>query len=115
MDALTRGNLYEGIPAVLPDEWFQTLLDDGTTRIERIVSLGHRSGDDFWFDQAWDEWVLLLKGGAGLAFAGAAEITVMAPGDWLRIPAGVKHRVEWTDPDGETVWLAVHLRHSGPI
>ncbi|MBR9981521.1 MAG: phosphoribosylaminoimidazole carboxylase [Desulfatitalea sp.] len=103
------------MPAALPDEWFQTLLDDGATRIERIVSLGHRSADDFWFDQASDEWVLLLKGGAGLAFAGTAEITVMAPGDWLRIPAGVKHRVAWTDPDGETVWLAVHLAHPGPI
>jgi len=24
------------------------------------------------------------------------------------IPARCRHRVEWTDPDQETVWLALH-------
>jgi cupin 2 domain-containing protein len=32
----------------------------------------------------------------------------MGPGDWLEIPARCRHRVAWTDPNQETVWLAVH-------
>ena len=31
----------------------------------------------------------------------------MGPGDWVNIPARVRHRVEWTDPKQKTVWLAV--------
>ncbi|MFO0919698.1 MAG: hypothetical protein U0872_15475 [Planctomycetaceae bacterium] len=34
----------------------------------------------------------------------------MAPGDFLNIPAGKKHRIDWTTPDQPTVWLAVHYR-----
>ena len=29
-------------------------------------------------------------------------------GSHLNIPAGTAHRVAWTAPDTETVWLAVH-------
>jgi hypothetical protein len=25
------------------------------------------------------------------------------------VPADRRHRVAWTDPTGETVWLAVHM------
>jgi cupin 2 domain-containing protein len=32
----------------------------------------------------------------------------MRPGDWLVIPARRRHRVEWTDPERPTVWLALH-------
>ena len=32
----------------------------------------------------------------------------MNPGDFVHIPAHVRHRVEWTDPHGQTVWLALH-------
>ena len=38
------------------------------------------------------------------------EIRVMAAGDHLDIPAHVRHRVEWTDADIPTVWLALHYR-----
>lgn len=33
----------------------------------------------------------------------------MHPGDWAVLPAHCRHRVAWTAPDRETVWLAVHL------
>ena len=29
-------------------------------------------------------------------------------GDYLHIPAHARHRVEWTDQDGPTIWIAVH-------
>lgn len=99
-------NLYENIPARLPDEVFTTLLRADDVRIERIVSQGHASPDGFWYDQDQHEWVILLKGAATLQFM---EKTVeLCPGDFVHIRAHEKHRVEWTSPNEPTVWLAVH-------
>ncbi len=44
-------NLFDGIPADLPRELFQTLLAAPGLRVERIVSLGHASPEGFWYDQ----------------------------------------------------------------
>ena len=38
----------------------------------------------------------------------------MRAGDYLNIPARRRHRVEWTAPDGPTVWLAVFYRGGPP-
>lgn len=108
MSPLNKLNLFEDIPAALPQEWFQTLFGNARLKIERIVSRGHASPPDFWYDQAWDEWVLLLQGSAGLSFADTPEIVPLGPGDALLIPAHTRHRVQWTDPDQDTIWLAVH-------
>jgi cupin 2 domain-containing protein len=35
------------------------------------------------------------------------DIVVLRTGNHLNIGAHVKHRVEWTDPTCETIWLAV--------
>jgi len=102
----TPANLFGELPPRLPDELFQTLLDAGAVRVERIVSLGHASPPDFWYDQARHEWVALLRGAARLRFEGEAPFE-MRPGDWVNIPAHRKHRVEWTTPDEPTIWLAV--------
>ncbi|NTV46153.1 MAG: hypothetical protein HGB11_06455, partial [Chlorobiales bacterium] len=37
-------------------------------RLERIVSEGHATPGGEWFDQEWDEWVILLSGSATLRF-----------------------------------------------
>jgi cupin 2 domain-containing protein len=100
-------NLIANIPADLPDERFDTLVESGAVTIERIVSKGHASPVEGWYEQDRNEWVLLVQGGARLVFADGREMR-MAPGDWLEIPARQKHRVAWTDPAQETVWLAVH-------
>ncbi len=91
----------------MPKELIETISETGTVRIERIVSKGHASPPCFWYDQDENEYVLLLKGSARLLFKEKKEILPMQPGDYVNIPAHVKHRVEWTDPDNETVWLAV--------
>jgi hypothetical protein len=44
-------------------------------------------------------------------FEGNDNIIELEPGDYINIPAHLKHRVEWTDPDIETVWLAVMWRN----
>ena len=43
-------NLFADLPHHLPDELFTPLLD-AAVRIERIVSHGHASPADFWYDQ----------------------------------------------------------------
>ncbi|MDD5285692.1 MAG: cupin domain-containing protein [Desulfuromonadaceae bacterium] len=107
-------NLFDGIPATLPEEIFQTLAERGNIRIERIVSEGHTTPEGEWYDQSWDEWVILLTGSAGLLFDGEPLPRTMNGGDYVMIPSGCRHRVEWTDPDLKTVWLAVHFGESKP-
>jgi cupin 2 domain-containing protein len=99
-------NLFAELPSNLPDELFTTLLETANVRIERIVSHGHVSPADFWYDQPQHEWVVVLKGAARLRFEDA--LIEMKPGDFMNIPAHQKHRVEWTTPDEPTIWLAVH-------
>jgi cupin 2 domain-containing protein len=101
------GNLFAEVSAHLPEEVFETLAHTDAVHIERIVSRGHTSPNDGWYDSEINEWVVLLKGTARIAFADGGEVA-MAPGDWLEIPAHRKHRVAWTDPEQESVWLAVH-------
>lgn len=98
-------NLFAEIPSRLPDELFTTLLDAPDVRIERIVSHGHASPADFWYDQKQHEWVLLLKGAARLQIE--EDLVEMKAGDALKIPAHQRHRVDWTTPDEPTIWLAV--------
>jgi cupin 2 domain-containing protein len=91
----------------VPDELKEVLLDRDSVRIERIVSRGHSSQPGFWYDQTDNEWVVLLSGRARLLFEGEPDPISLGPGDYLDIPAHTRHRVEWTDPDQDTVWLAV--------
>ena len=129
-------NLLTDLPAHLPAELVTTLLDTADVRIERIISHGHASPADFWYDQPQAEWVIVLKGAARLQFEdGMVEMKV---GDFLRgtdktsylcrfqgisgvlsgplnIPAFKRHRVDWTTPDVPTVWLGVRYGDQGEL
>jgi len=101
-------NLFAGLPsAALADEQFATILQRPGLRIERIVSTGQASPENFWYDQDEGEWVLLLQGEAKLRFADEADARHLRAGDFIDIAAHRRHRVDWTSPDGATVWLAV--------
>ncbi len=102
-------NIYSAIPQQLPDELLQTLYAKGPVQIERILSKGHASADDDWYAQIQDEWILLLDGRAELQFKNKTELIKLKPGDYLHIPAHTLHRVHWTAPDQETIWLAIHI------
>ncbi len=108
---MTTTNLFAGLPtAPQSDETTDVLARAPHGRVERIVSTGQASPPGFWYDQPWDEWVVLLSGSAGLHLHGEPAPRRLGPGDHLTIPARLRHRVEWTSPDEATVWLAVHLR-----
>jgi cupin 2 domain-containing protein len=102
-----RGNLFDDIPRPLREELVERIGGSGATRVERIVSRGQASPRDFWYDQDEDEWVVLLAGAARLRFEGEGGDVTLAPGDYVEIPAHTRHRVVWTDPTRDTVWLAV--------
>lgn len=98
-------NLFADVPAAVFEELHQTLHSDGKVRIMRIVSRGQASPPGFWYDQAEEEWVVVLQGAARLTCND--RVVELKPGDCLHIPAHQRHRVEWTTPDEPTIWLAV--------
>lgn len=101
-------NIFADIPGQLPEELFTTLLQHKNLKIERIVSRGHANPEDQWYDQDHDEWVLLVQGEAILELAEQRQLTKLHAGDYLLIPAHCKHRVEWTKPEIDNIWLAIH-------
>ena len=71
-------NIFSKIPECVPNELFEDIITAEHCKIERIVSEGHASpkeGD--WYDQEKNEWVMVVKGRAGLRFEGEDEIIVM--------------------------------------
>ena len=102
------GNIYTDLPSTVDGESFTQLLARPGCRVERIVSTGQTTPEDAPYDQAHDEWVLLLKGSARMWLDGQGDRALM-PGDHLLIPAHVRHRVTWTTPDEPTIWLALHF------
>lgn len=101
-------NLFQQIPTDLSEEFFENIVKSQSFRLERIISRGHATPEGEWYDQDDNEWVMLLQGSAGLCLEGKKTI-IMGPGDHLLLPAGLKHRVEWTDSATETIWLALHF------
>ena len=100
-------NIFTSMPEDFDDESIDVLLKSESLKIERIISKGHMSPDTGWYDQENDEWVLVLKGAALISFENDTDVN-LATGDYVNIAAHVRHRVKWTDPDIETIWLAVH-------
>ena len=110
MKNFTRNNLFKSTTVPLTDEFVDILSENKNVRIERILSRGHASPENFWYDQDRDEFVILLKGSARLLFQDNQETVELTVGDYLLILAHVKHRVEWTSIEEDTFWLAVHYK-----
>ena len=99
-------NIFETEGINLSDEFLETILPADSFFVERIISEGHASPQDFWYDQKTNEFVLLLKGEAEIQFE--EESIVLKPGDYLIIPKHKKHRVNRTHPKEKTFWLTIH-------
>ena len=100
-------NIFETIPDNIETEVFEELMKSDNVRIERIISKGHKSPASGWYDQDNNEWILVVQGEAILLFADESSVKMKA-GDYLNIMAHKKHKVEWTDPNIETIWLTIH-------
>jgi cupin 2 domain-containing protein len=108
MQKKTVHNILSHIPKNIQDEFIETLTKKKNVRVERIVSRGHCSPRNFWYDQDTDEFVIVLNGEAKIQFKDEKDIVYMKKGDYLIIPAHRKHRVQWTSPERDTIWLALH-------
>lgn len=102
-------NLFDSLPKELDVEVFEDIVRSSTVRIERIVSKGHTSPDTGWYDQNENEWVMVVKGKASLEFEDGS-ICDLSAGDYVNIPAHIKHKVSWTDPNEITIWLTVFYK-----
>jgi cupin 2 domain-containing protein len=105
MRSSNQSNIFADVPELIPSELFEAIAETQTIKIERIISKGHQSEPDFWYDQEQSEWVLVLKGAARLEFED--RFVTLQPGDYINIEPHQKHRVDWTTPDKETIWLAI--------
>ncbi|MGI9392075.1 MAG: cupin, partial [Parvibaculales bacterium] len=65
-DKFASGNIFSKLGSNLTEEEVTSLLAEGGVRVERIVSTGQATPEGKWYDQEQDEWVILLRGGAGL-------------------------------------------------
>jgi cupin 2 domain-containing protein len=105
---IEMGSLFKDIPPELPEEIFDTICATDSVKIERIVSRQHASPEGFWYDQDRNEFVLVVKGSAGLKLEGEDDLVVLKTGDYMNIGSHVKHRIEWTDASCDTIWLSVY-------
>ena len=100
-------NIFSSLPDKLEHESFEELLRHENIKIERIVSQGHASPENGWYDQKENEWIIVLEGSGSILFESGVEVN-LKKGDYLNIPAHTRHKVIWTDPNGITIWLAIH-------
>ena len=100
-------NISKQISCASGEEEFLTLLEENGVKIQRIVSHASSTPENEWYDQAYTEWVLVVRGHAVLEFE-AGERIQLNEGDYLAIPPHARHRVDETGP--ETIWLVVHLK-----
>ncbi|NJD21236.1 MAG: cupin domain-containing protein [Melioribacter sp.] len=99
-------NIFDNFSKENEKEFIEEILSTKNFKLGRIISEGHASSSNFWYDQDKNEFVLLLKGKAKLSFETGEKIE-LNPGDYMIINAHQKHRVDWTDPDQKTFWLTI--------
>jgi len=98
-------NLFDLPKLPLSEELITILAENGSVRIERIISTGQMSD---WYDQSEAEFVALLQGEARVEFEDR-EIT-MIKGDCVMIKSHERHRVSFTSSEPPCVWLCVFYR-----
>lgn len=104
-------NVYEfleDIPSSSKDEVFQTLLSNKNIKIERIISYGQTTPEEYWYDQEDDEFVMVLDGEAKIKYD-SGEVFSLKKGSSLYIKAHQKHQVTYTS--NPAVWLAIFIKN----
>src|SRR5437868_6154456 len=93
---LESGNLFGSDEwPVAESEHHRDLAAWPNVRIEQIESNAYASAEGEWFDQDEDEWVAVITGDAVIEFADGTW-HAMCAGDWVVIPAHVRHRIAGT-------------------
>lgn len=103
---MKKKNIFDKVNVDKNNEEYITLLRDKSVRIERIVSNGQKSEENFWYEQDENEFILVLEGDAILEFEDKGEVE-LKKGDFLDIKAREKHRIKYTSTSQPTIWLAI--------
>lgn len=100
-------NLLKNIPTISNEEIFETLAKTENITIERIISYGQITSQEYWYDQQEDEFVMVVKGRAIIKYDDGS-IYKLNENDSLYIQAHQKHQVIYTS--NPTIWLAVFIK-----
>ena len=95
------------IPNQSDSEIFETIFKNKNMRVERIISYGQSTPDDFWYDQDEDEFVVVLEGFAKILYD-INEIYELKKDESLLIPSHQKHKVIYTT--NPTIWLCIFTK-----
>lgn len=104
-------NIFKNIPLTDNEEIVDKLLEFDNICIERIVSNGENSPENFWYEQKSDEWVILIQGKAVIEYENS-QIAELKRGDYIFIPSMQKHRVKQVSKNPNCIWVAVHFNKS---
>ena len=99
------GKIYNLAARFFYKEITETLIYQGAVRIERIISTGQCSPNNFWYDQAENEWVCVLQGEGVIEWQNGSR-NILKPGDWVFVPPHEKHRDHSTTSKPPCIWLA---------
>lgn len=99
-------NIFNSNSEKINEEVLENLIKTDSFLLERIISEGHTTPEGYFYDQKQNEFVLLLKGFAKIAFEDC-EVE-LKEGDYLIIPAHKKHRVTYTSEKEKTFWLTLY-------
>lgn len=102
---IEKYNIFDEISYDKNEEKFFEIFKNEIIKIEKIVSNGQKSPENFWYEQEKSEFILVLEGFAILEFED--RIVELKKGDCLNIKAMEKHRVRFTSIDEPTIWFAV--------
>lgn len=98
-------NLLKSTEQPIHQEQLETLIETRHIRLQRILSPAAFQSE--LFQQAEDEWLVVLQGQGTLQMDD--KIVDLGAGDSLLIPAGTPHRVLSTSTDPLCIWLTLHL------
>ncbi len=102
---MQKYNIFEQIIVDKNEENFFEIFKNEKIKIEKIVSNGQTSPENFWYEQEENEFVLLLEGFAIVEFEDFEM--ELKKGDCLNIGVMEKHRVKFTSLNEPTIWFAV--------
>ncbi|MFZ9659322.1 MAG: cupin domain-containing protein [Arcobacteraceae bacterium] len=88
-------------------ETFEQIINNSKIKIEKIISYGDITPEDFWYDQDQDEFVMIIEGFAIIKYEDGT-IFELHQDDNLYIPAHQKHKVIYTK--NRTIWLAMFIK-----
>ncbi len=103
-------NIFRGSDVKLKEELVEELISGGKIiRLERVISPESDTPSEV-YDQEEDEFVMLVRGYAELELEDREEChrIHMEGGDYIDIPAHLKHRVIRTEEG--TTWLALFYK-----